>query len=382
MSELFREVCYRCRRAQRVCLCGAIEPIAPAAKVVFLQHPREARNVVGTTRIAHLALAGSRLFQGVDFTDDAHVMRALADEAAHSAVVYPGPGARPAEELAAREGPLTLWIIDGTWSQARKIWKQNPWLQRLPAYRLAPEAPGNYRIRKEPAAHCLATIEATAQILDVVAGERGRHAGLIRAFDTMVERQLGFAHSGGGRKRIRRAKKPRTLQAPADFTPQKAVLIHAEGNGWPTRSDKHRLLELRLERVATGEVRRWIVRSDVPPHAIALGQLGLSDVDPALSPAELGEAIADFVSEDAWCVGYGQYTPALLTPLASLPRFFDLKPALVDFSKRRLGYVDDAIERLALGPLPATTSRGERRAAALRRIFNAYLVDSSCAIAP
>lgn len=39
-----------------MCWCAAIVPVASRTRVVFLQHPREARVAVSTCRMAHLSL--------------------------------------------------------------------------------------------------------------------------------------------------------------------------------------------------------------------------------------------------------------------------------------------------------------------------------------
>lgn len=49
--------------------------------------------------------------------------------------------------------PSHLIVLDGTWPKAKRVYKQNPWLQHLPQYHLPPEAikPSVYGpIRKEP----------------------------------------------------------------------------------------------------------------------------------------------------------------------------------------------------------------------------------------
>ena len=100
-TEAFREVCYRCRRARAVCLCPALTPITPAARIVFLQHPREARNAIGTVRLAHLQLEGSTIIEGVELAASAETMALFERERARSVVLYPAKNARPAEELRA-----------------------------------------------------------------------------------------------------------------------------------------------------------------------------------------------------------------------------------------------------------------------------------------
>src|SRR5262245_41227547 len=123
-----RPTCLRCRRPADCCYCAHLAPIASATRVVFLQHPRESRVAIGTCRMAHLALAGSELHRGVTFAAHPRVRALAADARGAVAVLYPGEDAREPEALVPR--PQTLLVLDGTWHQARAMWRANPFLHR------------------------------------------------------------------------------------------------------------------------------------------------------------------------------------------------------------------------------------------------------------
>jgi len=73
-----RPTCPRCRQplvvpsgqseARTGCWCQNLVAQKTRAQFVLLQHPREARNPMGTARMAHLSLEGSRLLAGIDFS--------------------------------------------------------------------------------------------------------------------------------------------------------------------------------------------------------------------------------------------------------------------------------------------------------------------------
>src|SRR6185503_20439849 len=125
---------------------------------------------IGTARMASLCLPGAELRINVDFSADPVVQAALADRERPAAVLFPGPGARDVR-VDPPAGPITLIVLDGTWWQAEKLLKTNAALRALPRYRFAPEQPSRYRVRREPAIHCLATIEALAGVLGVLEGD-------------------------------------------------------------------------------------------------------------------------------------------------------------------------------------------------------------------
>lgn len=196
-----RPFCYTCRKPGLVCVCADIVPVPTRIRIVILQHPIEARNTISTARIVHLSLPGSRLFIGVNFSENIPFRRWLGETTGPVYMVYPERGAPEAAELAERErgwpaAEPTFVLIDGTWAQARKIKNQNPILDALPRVALAPDKQSNYRIRKQPRPHCLSTVEATELLLSRLEGPRERYRPMLDVFDRMIDRQLSFVRVG------------------------------------------------------------------------------------------------------------------------------------------------------------------------------------------
>jgi DTW domain-containing protein YfiP len=103
-----------------VCYCAALPRLETRTQVVILQHPRERDMPIGTARMASLCLPAARLHVGIRWDESAPLRAALADPARPPILLYPGPGARDilADPPA---GPVTLVVVDGTWSQAKTV---------------------------------------------------------------------------------------------------------------------------------------------------------------------------------------------------------------------------------------------------------------------
>ena len=142
-----RATCAACRRPASVCYCRHVRPVQTATRVVLLQHPRERDVAIGTARMASLCLPNSELHVGVHWRGSAALARALSDPARPPALLYPGPGAIDVLRHPP-SGPVTLVVIDGTWSQAKKVVRENPELAALPRYAFTPPLPSEYRIRQ------------------------------------------------------------------------------------------------------------------------------------------------------------------------------------------------------------------------------------------
>ena len=229
-----RLVCERCFRPRSVCFCASLTPIETKTRVVILQHPRERDVGIGTVRLARLGLAGAQLRRDVDFSDDPVVRDVLASGNAY--LLFPGPDAIDVE-TADFPSPITLVVLDGTWTQAQKLLKANPALATLPRLRLSPRAPSLYgQIRREPAEHCVATIEAISHVLGYLEKDRERFAELLRPMAAMVERQLYFVtevasnrHRRSVIQRVPRDPIPALLRDRA----ADVVCVQGEANAWP-----------------------------------------------------------------------------------------------------------------------------------------------------
>jgi DTW domain-containing protein YfiP len=187
-----RELCFRCLRGTPSCYCASLRPFTPSFTVALLQHPKERKNPIGTARMTYLSIQGSLLIPGIGFEKDERVNALIADKSNYCVVLFPGTeainlsepegvkellrcsaagtvkealrcsaaGTGAADESAAYTRKLVVFVIDGTWSQAKGMIRKSPNLMALQKVRFDPETPSRYRIRKQPDPHCLSTLEA------------------------------------------------------------------------------------------------------------------------------------------------------------------------------------------------------------------------------
>jgi DTW domain-containing protein YfiP len=150
-------------------------------RFVFLMHPKEFKEEkAGTGRLTQLCLPNSELHMGKGFDGDEAVQALLNDPRNHPVLLYPG---REALNLsnARKDDPqlstlkaqlaqrtLLVFLLDATWSGARKMLRLSPSLQRLPRIMFTPAAPSRYIIKQQPAEGCLSTLEAVHELLTVL----------------------------------------------------------------------------------------------------------------------------------------------------------------------------------------------------------------------
>lgn len=358
-----RPTCARCERPLSVCYCAHLTQIESETRVVFLQHPREEGLGIGTARMASLCLPNSEIHVGVHFRGVPAIEALLADRERPAALLYPGPDAI---DVTAHppDRPITLILVDGTWPQAKKIVRVNPQLSSLPRYSFVPPAPSEYRIRKEPQADYLSTIESLAHVLGALERDPERFLPLRRPFSAMVETQIAYAKSSQApRHKKRKKERPSLPPAPPAIFAERftdLVCVVAESNAWSFKSghretdDPGELVHCVALRPSTGELLDVVLAPRGPlapgtPHQIDLDEATLGDG--ADLPAFL-LAWHAFARPSDVIVTWGTHTlNALMHEGATLsPERVDVRRASRILANRRVGPIETYYASLTSEP--------------------------------
>ena len=191
--------------------------MATRTRFVFLMHPKEFKEEkAGTGRLTQLCLPNSELHMSLACDEHPAVRAVLGDPRNFPVLLYPGRSAlNLSEQASAEQGAgqpnvgralcptlgakvsginpdlqegnasgaaadgitlpalrlqlasrqLVVFLLDATWSGARKMLRLSPGLQRLPRLMFTPSAPSRYVIKQQPQAGCLSTLEAVHELL-------------------------------------------------------------------------------------------------------------------------------------------------------------------------------------------------------------------------
>lgn len=379
-----RPSCPRCERPERLCYCALVEPLATRTRVVLLQHPREAGLAIGTAHMARLCLPDAELHVGVRFSPE-RLASILHDPERPAALLWPGSGAT---DLAAHppEGPITLVVIDGTWPQAKSLVRRNPELAALPRYAFVAPSPSTYRIRREPRAEYLSTIESLAYVLGLLEGAPARFATMHAPFTAMVETQLAFAaRNATPRRRVRTVKRSPTPPAPPPIYRERVddlVCVVAESNAWPRadrrpgRSDPGELLHLVACRVSDGRVLDVVVAptAELAPGTPAQIALPQATLEAGVDRSSARASLAAFLRPSDVLVTWGSHTSAVLEAagLALPSERLDLRRQARIHASERVGPIESFLARL--GEVAASVGQGRAgaRAGTMRAIVQHF----------
>ena len=200
--------CEACRLPPSHCLCAWRPVLRSRAAVCLVMAEFEALKPSNTGWLVADVLPETMAFSWSRLATDPALPALLADPQWQPYVVFPGEFAEPQRVLtellpappAAGAGPDGLpapgsaprplfVLLDGTWSEARKIFRKSPWLDPLPVLSLQPEQLSRYRLRRSIHAHHFCTSEVAALCL-AMAGDTQAAEVLEAYLDVFSSRYL------------------------------------------------------------------------------------------------------------------------------------------------------------------------------------------------
>ena len=294
-----RAHCYGCDKPALACLCARVRRVENRTPILILQHKHESRHPLGTVRIADLGLENCavRVVPGS--------AKSGLDRPSwlppSTGLIYPGPSARDLASVPVAERPSALLMLDGTWHHARALFRDHAWLGTLPRFSLAPSEPSRYRIRREPSASHISTIEAIVQSLSILEPELVGLRGLIDAFDGLIDDQIRAMAERRREPRERRVRPLALRNLPHALVEGFDELVIAYGEAARPEHEPEAPTELvhwTALRLRDGAVFDCAVRPQSGvPSAARLGHLGLSreELEGGVTLAELGERWLSFV---------------------------------------------------------------------------------------
>jgi DTW domain-containing protein YfiP len=323
-----------------------VQPVPTRTRVLLLQHPKERKVGVGTARMAHLSLTNSVLRVGLDFSADPLVRAALSGDNP-VCVLFPKPGALDVADLP-RDRPVTLVVLDGTWSLARKLLRLNPALAALPHVAFTPQRPSQYRIRRQPSKICVSTVEALAEVLAIIEPENGPFDRLLGPFAAMVDRQVQFVNEIGSRRHRRDPRKPRPsrralLAARLSDDWARLVCVQGDTNAWPRRDPGRQPPEIVhwvAHRPATGETFEAVVapRRPLAPQTADQIELPAETILDGQSVPGWLDAWRAFTRPDDIAVSWGTFYTDVASGegLPSAPHTMDLRHEVLGLLRGRM----------------------------------------------
>ncbi|MEC5344734.1 tRNA-uridine aminocarboxypropyltransferase [Brenneria populi] len=190
--------CQRCLLPTANCLCHTIRPYSARSRFCLLMFDTEPLKPSNTGRLIADILPETQAFLWSRTSPDPHLLAALRHPDYQPYLVFLADdneeGRRIFRQLPAQGKPPLFILLDGTWPEARKMFRKSPYLDGLPILSLTVSALSRYQLREagDAGRHCTAEI---AVALLAQAGDAAAAQALSSHFDRFRKHYLaGKSH--------------------------------------------------------------------------------------------------------------------------------------------------------------------------------------------
>lgn len=150
------------------CLCDQVPLLTSEVMLSLLTHENEYQRATNTGRWLVRALTNAQDFPWQRGHIPTGLLERLNDPRYYSLLMYPSEDSLALEEVLPvitqnHQQPHFI-ILDGTWQEAKKIWRKSPWLN-MPQVHLSGQYLSNYQLRRNQQTGHLCTLEVGSELI-------------------------------------------------------------------------------------------------------------------------------------------------------------------------------------------------------------------------
>ncbi|MCW8327908.1 DTW domain-containing protein [Photobacterium sp. SDRW27] len=170
------ERCGYCMLREHLCICSEKPVINSSAAFLLVMYDDEILKPSNTGRLIADLFEDTFAYIWSRTEPNPAMLALLEDPQWQPYVVFPAEYAEPervAENVAVDTGKRPLFImLDGSWAEAKKMFRKSPYLNRFPVLSINPEKPSRYKVREASKENQLGTAEVAARIIDLYGEQR------------------------------------------------------------------------------------------------------------------------------------------------------------------------------------------------------------------
>lgn len=163
--------CAGCRVIPSYCLCAWRPQVAARSAVCLVMHDVEPLKPSNTGWLIADVLEDTYAFNWSRVETDPALLALLDDPQWQPYIVFPGEFVAPqrvTQQVSAEGGKRPLFILlDATWTEARKMFRKSPYLERFPVLSLSSEQLSRYTLRRSKRDDHFCTAEVAALCLEL-----------------------------------------------------------------------------------------------------------------------------------------------------------------------------------------------------------------------
>lgn len=185
--------CKHCMVVKRLCICDEKKTLSTNAAFLLVMYDDEVLKPSNTGRLIADCVEDTYAYIWSRTEPNEEMLALINDPVWQPYVVFPEQYAKPervsySPEVPEGKRPLFI-LIDGTWQEAKKIFRKSPWMDHLPVLSIKTEEQSRYSVREATGKSQLATAEVAAKVL-ALNGEQLAGKCLDAWFDVFREHYL------------------------------------------------------------------------------------------------------------------------------------------------------------------------------------------------
>lgn len=185
--------CQSCLLPQKQCLCDTLQPATSRSRFCLMMYDTEPMKPSNTGRLIADILPDTQAFQWSRTAPEHALLGLIQNPDWQPMVVFPASYADPARQVlttppTSGKPPLFI-LLDGTWPEARKMFRKSPYLDNLPVISVDLDKTSAYRLRESHGEGQYCTAEVAIALLEL-AGDIQASQSLTDHFVLFRERYL------------------------------------------------------------------------------------------------------------------------------------------------------------------------------------------------
>ncbi len=139
-------------------------PLECSFELILIQHPNELTRSTNTGKLLQWRLPNCQSYVWDRKNPPPQLLARLSSHP-NPCLLFPTPESSALKSKAQAEHEPLFIVLDSTWQEAKKMWRQSPWLQVLPTYQLDVTAPSQFSLRRNQQSDSLCTAEVGIELL-------------------------------------------------------------------------------------------------------------------------------------------------------------------------------------------------------------------------
>ena len=187
------ERCVNCMLLPYLCICALKKTVQTNSAFLLLMYDDEILKPSNTGRLIADLIPNTFAYIWSRTEPNPAMLALLQDPQWQPIVIFPAEYSQPARVISGSSklsGKKPLFILlDGSWAQAKKMFRKSPYLDNLPVLSFSPENISRYLVRKAVKDNQLATAEVAALALEYIE-EHDNSARLALLFEVFKENYM------------------------------------------------------------------------------------------------------------------------------------------------------------------------------------------------